>query len=152
MFLNKVFYREGLLAPRPTPKLEDHPLSAVDDSLFNLFAATLLIGGRSSIRNLRTCHALVTGTHYMVVYHPPIVIELPVFKTNILRICVFVRPVFFMCDSFECYISNRKQPMVMEVQIYQNTIEICNFCCVTQLYYIKYNYLQEHSSSTFWFS
>ena len=31
----KVFYREGLLAPRPTPKLEDHPLSAVCDCLFN---------------------------------------------------------------------------------------------------------------------
>jgi len=28
-------------APRPTPKLEDHPLSAVHDCLFNIFAATL---------------------------------------------------------------------------------------------------------------
>jgi len=37
VFLNKVFYREGLLAPRPTPKLEDHPSSAVLDCLFNLF-------------------------------------------------------------------------------------------------------------------
>jgi len=53
-----------LLAPRPTPKLEDHPLSAVHDCLFNLFAATLHTGGRSSIRNLRTRHAVVTGTHY----------------------------------------------------------------------------------------
>jgi len=68
VFLNKVFYREGLLAPRPTPKLEDHPLSAVRYCLFNLFAATLLIGGRSSIRNLRARHAVVTGTHYMVRY------------------------------------------------------------------------------------
>ena len=25
VFLNEVFYREGLLASRPTPKLEDHP-------------------------------------------------------------------------------------------------------------------------------
>ena len=40
VFLNKDFYREGLLAPRPTPKLEDHPMSAVRDCLFNLFAAT----------------------------------------------------------------------------------------------------------------
>jgi len=64
VFLNKVFNREVLLAPRPTPKLEDHPLSAVRDCLFNLFAATLLIGGRSSIRNLRTRHAVVTGNHY----------------------------------------------------------------------------------------
>jgi len=53
-----------LLAPRPTPKLEDHPLSAVHDCLFNLFAATLHKGGRSSIRNLRTRHAVVTETHY----------------------------------------------------------------------------------------
>ena len=59
-----MFYREGLLAPRPTPKLEDHPLSAVHDCLFNLFAAALHIGSRSSIRNLRTRHAVVTGTHY----------------------------------------------------------------------------------------
>ena len=65
VFLNKVFYREGLLAPRPTPKLEDYPSSAVRDCLFNLLAATLLIGGRSSIRNLRTRHIVVTGTHYM---------------------------------------------------------------------------------------
>ena len=64
-FLTKFFYRKGLLAPRPTTKLEDHPSSAVRDCLFNLFAATLLIGGRSSIRNLRTRHAAVTRTHYM---------------------------------------------------------------------------------------
>ena len=38
VFLNISFYREGLLAPRPTTKLEDHPSSAVRDCLFNLFA------------------------------------------------------------------------------------------------------------------
>ena len=64
MFHNLIcFYSEELLAPRPTPKLEDHPLSAVHDYLFNIFAATLHIGGRSSIRNLRTHHAMLTGTH-----------------------------------------------------------------------------------------
>jgi len=57
------FYVEELLAPRPIPKPEDHPLSAVRDCLFNIFAAALHIGGRSSIRNLRTRHAVVTGTH-----------------------------------------------------------------------------------------
>ena len=57
------FHGEELLAPRPNPKLEDHFLSAVRDCLFNLFAATLHIGGRSSIRNLMTCHNVVTGTH-----------------------------------------------------------------------------------------
>ena len=56
------FYDEELLAPRPTPKLEDHPLSSVRDCLFDIFAATLHIGGRSSIRNLKTRHDVVTGT------------------------------------------------------------------------------------------
>jgi len=51
-----------LLAPRPTPKLEDQPLSIVRNCLFNLFAATLHIGGHSSIRSLRTCHAVLTGS------------------------------------------------------------------------------------------
>jgi hypothetical protein len=55
------FYGE-LLAPRPTPKLEDHPLSAVRDCLFSIFTAILHIGGRSSIRNLRTHHAVMTGS------------------------------------------------------------------------------------------
>jgi len=54
---------EELLALRPTPKLEEHPLSAVRDCLFNLFPATLHIGGLTSIRNLRTRQAMVTGTH-----------------------------------------------------------------------------------------
>ena len=51
------FYCEELLAPRPTPKLEDHPLSALRDFVFNIFAATLPAGGRSSIRSLNTRHA-----------------------------------------------------------------------------------------------
>ena len=52
-----------MLQPRPTSKMEDHPLPAVRDCLFNIFAATLHIGGRSSICNLRTRHAVATGTH-----------------------------------------------------------------------------------------
>jgi hypothetical protein len=58
------FYGESL-APHPTPKLEDHPLSAVRDCLLNIFAATQHIGGRSSIRHLRTPHSVVTGTHLL---------------------------------------------------------------------------------------
>jgi len=50
-----------LLAPRQNPKLEDHTFSVVRDCLFNIFAATLHIGGRSFIRNLRKRHAVVTG-------------------------------------------------------------------------------------------
>ena len=57
------FYGEELLARRPTTKLEEHNLSAVRDCLFNIFAAILHFDCRSSIRNLRTDHALVTGTH-----------------------------------------------------------------------------------------
>jgi hypothetical protein len=57
------FYSEELLARRRIPKLEYHTLSAVCDCLFNILAATLHIGGRSSTCNLRTCHAVVTGTH-----------------------------------------------------------------------------------------
>ena len=63
IFHNMGFHGEALLAPRPTPKLEDHPSSAVRDCLFKLFAATLHIRGHSSICNLRTSHAVVTGTH-----------------------------------------------------------------------------------------
>jgi hypothetical protein len=57
------FHREELLAPHPTPMLEDHTYSAVRGCLLNLFTATIHIGGRSSIRNLRTRHAVVTETH-----------------------------------------------------------------------------------------
>jgi len=39
----QIFYGEGLLATRTTPKLEDHPLSAVRDCLFSIFVATLRI-------------------------------------------------------------------------------------------------------------
>ena len=59
-----MIYREGLLAPRPTPKLEDHPLSAVHDCSFYLFAANFHKGSHPSISNLRTRHGVVTGTHY----------------------------------------------------------------------------------------
>jgi len=40
------FYGEELLAPCSTSKLEDHPLSAAYDCFFNMFTATLQIGGR----------------------------------------------------------------------------------------------------------
>jgi len=60
---HSVFYDKELLAHRPTPKLEDQPLSAVRDCFFNIFAATLHMIGRSTIRNLRMCHVMVTGTH-----------------------------------------------------------------------------------------
>jgi len=43
-----------LLAPNPATKLEDHPLSAFDECLFNMFAVTLHIW--------RVRHATVSAT------------------------------------------------------------------------------------------
>jgi hypothetical protein len=57
---NKASFYSEELAPRPTPKLEDHSFSAVCDCLFNIFTATLHIGGHSSICNLRMRLAMVT--------------------------------------------------------------------------------------------
>jgi len=57
-----------LLAPRPTPKLEDHNLSPVPDCLFNIFAATFNMGGPSCTRNPRTLRAEVNGTHLSLDY------------------------------------------------------------------------------------
>jgi hypothetical protein len=64
VFRNKfIFYGEGLLAPLPTRKLEDHPLSFVGCCVFNLFAA-IIAEGRFTNRNLRTRLAVVRGTHW----------------------------------------------------------------------------------------
>ena len=62
-----IFYGKELLAPRPTPKLEDHPLSSVRNCSFNISAATFHNGGPCSIRNLRTRHAVVTGNPLIMV-------------------------------------------------------------------------------------
>jgi hypothetical protein len=53
-----LFYGEGLLAPHSTPKLQDHPLSAVRDCLFSIFAATLHVWRPSPFATSR--HAVVT--------------------------------------------------------------------------------------------
>ena len=62
-FHNKIHFYGELLASCPTPMLEVIPLPAVRNCLFDIFAATLHIGGCSSIHNRRTRHAVVTGTH-----------------------------------------------------------------------------------------
>jgi hypothetical protein len=41
IFVTILFYCERLFAPPPTPKLEDHPQSAVRCCVYNIFAATL---------------------------------------------------------------------------------------------------------------
>ena len=63
-FLNTNDLQGGVVRTSPKPQAGGPPLSAVHDCLFNLFAATLHKGGRSSIRKMRTRHAVVTGTHY----------------------------------------------------------------------------------------
>jgi hypothetical protein len=50
---NKYVLRWGLLTPRPTTKLEGHPLSAVRDCLFNIFAAVLHIWSPSPLSATR---------------------------------------------------------------------------------------------------
>jgi hypothetical protein len=79
IFRTKIrFHGEELLAPNPTPKLEDHPLSVVRNCLFSIFVATPHIGGQSSIRNQGTRHPVVTGTQSLhksfveVLYRSPL--------------------------------------------------------------------------------
>jgi hypothetical protein len=91
MFRNKIrFYSEELSASRPTPKLENHPLPAVRDCLFNIFAASFHIGGRSSIRNLRMRHAVVTGTH---ISWAIIIIIIIIHITILRQICIVSKEV-----------------------------------------------------------
>jgi len=45
------------------PKRQDHPLSAVRDGLFNIFAATVHNGCCLSIRNLRKRYEVVAWAH-----------------------------------------------------------------------------------------
>jgi len=57
------FYNKELLGPRPTLKLEDHPFLAVRNCLCNISMPSVHVGGRSSLRNHKTFHAVMTGTH-----------------------------------------------------------------------------------------
>jgi hypothetical protein len=72
MFHNVIsFYGEELLAPYPTLKLEEHPLSAVRDFLFNIFTATLRIW-RPFLHLLpedMLCHGDGTSNHEGSVLH-----------------------------------------------------------------------------------
>ena len=98
-YLTWVFDNEALLAPRPTPKLEDRRLSAVRDCLFNIFAATLHIGGRSCIRNLRTRHVVVTGTP-LITGMGEIATEITNLK-NIIFNVFYEPPPFILLDNLQ---------------------------------------------------
>jgi hypothetical protein len=78
MFRNRfIFYGEGLLVLRPTPKLEDHPcrMSAAAYSMYSQL--TSIAGGRPSIRDTRTSHSVVTGTQQTWLDHATLILELP---------------------------------------------------------------------------
>jgi hypothetical protein len=60
-------YSEEFSAPLPTLKLEDHRLLAVCYCLFSIFAATLHIGGRSSMI-FKVSRALFRNMHCYAVY------------------------------------------------------------------------------------
>jgi hypothetical protein len=86
MFRNILsFYGEEFLAPWPTPKLEDHSFSAACDCLFNISAATLHIGGRSSVRNLRARHVMMTETHVSWRHHSYANISRPTYFRHLTR-------------------------------------------------------------------
>jgi len=93
---NASFYGEVLLAPCPTPELEDHTLSAVLDSLFDIIAATLHIGDCSSIRHLSTCHAVVTGTHLSWLYCILWGFVITNYSEYVLSICIINTTAFFL--------------------------------------------------------
>jgi hypothetical protein len=79
---NASFYGE-LLAPRQNSKQEDYSLSVVHDCLFNIFEVTLHTGVRSSIRNQRTRHAVVTGANLWSAH----------FILHFINLIVFVRKI-----------------------------------------------------------
>jgi hypothetical protein len=67
-FCNKlVFNSKKLLAPHQT-KLEDHPLSAFHDSLFNVFGATLRIWTPSPSSATQGCTTLWWQVYYSYIY------------------------------------------------------------------------------------
>lgn len=69
-FIKKASFKGGEMSPPClNPKLKDYSLSAVCDCLCNIFIAIFHIGCCSSNRNLRTGHALVTGTHLFYQRH-----------------------------------------------------------------------------------
>jgi hypothetical protein len=66
MFCNMVsFYNEELLAPHPTPRLEDLHLSIVRDCLFNIHVCVATVHiWRPPLLQPETRHSVLTGTHY----------------------------------------------------------------------------------------
>jgi len=59
-----VFYSDEFLAPRPISKVEDYPLSALRDCLFNILAATLHIWRRLTLRIQRPGNVWPSATSW----------------------------------------------------------------------------------------
>jgi hypothetical protein len=62
-FVTWYHLRWEVVSTSPNPQAGGPPLVGCSRVLFNIFAATLHIGGRFSIHNPRTPHAIETGTH-----------------------------------------------------------------------------------------
>ena len=63
-FLNKVFLQGGVVSTSPNPQAGGPPLVGCPRLLIQFIRSYPPIGGRSYIRNPRTRHAVVTGTHF----------------------------------------------------------------------------------------
>jgi hypothetical protein len=102
-----------LLEPRTTPNLEKPPLIGCPLLLIQYIRGYLHIGGRSSIRNLSTRHAVLTGTHVSTQLTSNYV-RYPALVRHPLCCCIgsWALPYecfVFMCRKVGCYVCN---PMV----------------------------------------
>ena len=91
-------------------------MSAVRDCLFNIFAATHHIGGRSSIRNLKTLYAVVTGSTYHGVLHIltilslcgehefPLTVFTAYFISYFIRLCYVLAPEIMSLLFLSCLV------------------------------------------------
>jgi hypothetical protein len=93
------FYGGEVFTTHRSPKLEYHS-SAVCDCLFNIFAATLHIGGRFSIHNLRMHHVLVTGNHLSCLYSYYDGFIITNDSEDVLSVCTINTTAFFLLDMF----------------------------------------------------
>ena len=85
------FYGEELLTPRPTPKLENPPLSAVRNCLFSILAVILNTGGPQSEE--APCHVdrdpLITD-FTLIHFSSPHTVYLLVIALHILRLLMVI--------------------------------------------------------------
>ena len=95
------FYDEQLFAPHPTTNLQYYPLSAVRGCLFNIFTATLHIGGHVSIHNLKMCHAVASGFHLSWLYY----IVWWIYYNKWFRRCIVIMYIKHYCFLSSWYVS-----------------------------------------------